>query len=183
MEDAQIQSETTEEWVYTFHGISYIVCITVSSRVLTIQLEDAENGDRWSADFTAQYIEELTLKAGNYKKFGVFTTMLMSAFSKNSESVYVDLLTHSDIVVLKAKKSGIDTSQVTQNDAIRRSSQHKRYLVLTYTGEFDRVHFPLPLSFEETPNAIALQKSIRRLRAKLKEKRETDLEPSSEREK
>lgn len=113
--------------------------------------------------------------------------MLTSAFAKNSDSVYVDLLTLSDIEVLKAKKTGGQipsaTASLARNDALRRSHNHKRYLVLTYTGEFDRVHYPLPLSFEETPNAIALQKTIKRLREKLKEKRIADLEPASDREK
>lgn len=35
-------------------SVRYIVCITVSNRVITIQLEEEEHGDRWSSDFTAQ---------------------------------------------------------------------------------------------------------------------------------
>lgn len=130
-------------------------------------------------------IEEITQKAGNYKKFHVFTTMLVSAFNKNSDSVFIDLLTLSDLEILKAKKAGANhpTPSLARSETLRRAQQHKRYLILTYTGEFDRVHFPLPLSFEDTPNAIALQKTVRRLREKLKEKRAADLEPASEREK
>src|SRR3546814_3034147 len=40
----------------------------------------------------------------------------------------------------------------------------KRYLILTYTVEFDRVHYPLPLAYEEDPNPAALKATIRRLR-------------------
>ncbi len=39
-----------------------------------------------------------------------------------------------------------------------------RYLILTYRVEYDRVHYPLPLSFEEVPSVSSLQRVIRRLR-------------------
>ena len=41
---------------------------------------------------------------------------------------------------------------------------NKRYLILTYAVEFDRVHYPLPLTFDEHPTTDALQKTITRLR-------------------
>ena len=41
---------------------------------------------------------------------------------------------------------------------------NKRYLILTYAVEFDRVHYPLPLTFNENPTTPALQKTIKRLR-------------------
>ncbi len=62
---------------------------------------------RWSGDFSAQYAEEITQKAGSYKKFDIFVKMLASAFSKDSESVFVDLLTYSDLEMLKARKLGL----------------------------------------------------------------------------
>ena len=48
-------------------------------------------------------VEEITLKAGNFKKFEVFLQMLASAFDNDSESVYVDVLTYSDLEMLKAQ--------------------------------------------------------------------------------
>lgn len=44
------------------------------------------------------------------------------------------------------------------------STTNKRYLILTYAVEFDRVHYPLPLSFVQTPTLDILQRTIRRLR-------------------
>lgn len=130
-------------------------------------------------------IEETTHKAGNFKKFGVFTKMLSSAFSKSNESVFVDLLTLADLELLKARKSGHNSSNSVRSDASQPSNkkQLKRYVILTYTGEFDRVHYPLPLAFEDHPNPLALQRTIRRLRSKLKEKISLDHAPSSEKEK
>jgi coiled-coil domain-containing protein 61 len=48
------------------------------------------------------------------------------------------------------------------------SKNNKRYLILTYVVEFDRVHYPLPLKFEDKPNYAALQSTITRLRVDLK---------------
>lgn len=43
-------------------------------------------------------------------------------------------------------------------------SRDKRYLILTYVVEFDRVHYPLPLQPLEVPSAATLQRQVRRLR-------------------
>lgn len=110
-------------------------------------------------------IEEISHKAGNFKKFSVFVKMLHSAFSRESESVYVDLLTYNDLEMLKARKMGTSSTLSTTNTSTSHSRSHmKRYIILTYSGEFDRVHFPLPLVYEDTPNVEALQRTIKRLR-------------------
>lgn len=62
-------------------------------------------------------------------------------------------------------------------------SQMKRYLILTYTVEFDRVHYPLPLAYEEDPNPAALKATIRRLRQELESTRSGLSEPIEPREK
>lgn len=43
-------------------------------------------------------VEEITHKTGNFKKFAVFVRMLLSALQQRSDSVFVDLLTYSDLV-------------------------------------------------------------------------------------
>jgi hypothetical protein len=49
-------------------------------------------------------IEEITHKAGNYKKFIVFIKMLCAAFTEEKDSIlYVDLLTYSDLEMLKVR--------------------------------------------------------------------------------
>ena len=102
--------------------------------------------------------------------------MLISAFNKESDSVFVDLLTGSDLEALKARKmgntNGTSSSSSSSNNVSMSSSQvsgaiKKRYIILTYSGEFDRVHYPLPLPFEETPNPLALRRTISRLRKQL----------------
>jgi coiled-coil domain-containing protein 61 len=77
----------------------------------------------------------------------------------------MDLLTYSDLEILKAKRlrrSGHDARLPTH--AVQ---NNKRYLILTYQGEFDKVHYPLPLPFEEHPDPQDLKKTIVRLRGAL----------------
>eukprot|EP01031_Cornospumella_fuschlensis_P028495 gene28495-34401_t len=152
--------------------------------LLTVEVEDEGSSDRWSAEFTSQYIEEITHKAGNFKKFSLFVKMLSSAFQKTNESIFVDLLTFSDLEILKARKTGQNMNTSMRSHDSQQSSNHlKRYIILTYTSEFDRVHYPLPLAFEDKPNIPALKRTIARLRSKLKSQAEKATEPANEREK
>lgn len=105
--------------------------------------------------------------------------MLSSAFSRESESVYVDLLTYNDLEMLKARKMGSGSS-ISSSSLSR--SQMKRYIILTYSGEFDRVHFPLPLVYEEIPNVKSLQRTIKRLRQQAQQREILLSAPSSMRE-
>lgn len=107
-------------------------------------------------------VTEITSKTGNFKSYGVFVKMLMSALRRTSDSVCVDLLTYSDLEVLKAKRlrrSGHDVPMPATY-----TTNNKRYLILTYQGEFDKVHYPLPLQFEEHPDPVDLKKTIIQLR-------------------
>eukprot|EP01036_Dinobryon_divergens_P053401 gene53401-71387_t len=147
-----------QEWTIEFHGSQYIIFMQVLSSVLSIEAEHStstESSFRWRGEFTSQYIEEITQKAGNFKKFTVFIKMLASAFSKDSDSVFVDLLTYNDLEVLKARKSSTNMSSSSLSTSTSISSNPKsllkRYIILTYSGEFDRVHFPLPLAHEDSP--------------------------------
>ena len=106
-------------------------------------------------------IEDISAKTGNYKKFAVFVRMLASATRQESDSVFVDLLTYSDLETLKNKKAA-------GRAPLQRTipPNNKRYLILTYAAEFDRVHYPLPLLYEE-PTVEHLQTLVQQLRAQL----------------
>jgi coiled-coil domain-containing protein 61 len=124
-------------------------------------------------------VEEITQKAGNYKKFPVFVRMLSSAMSRESDSVFVDLLTYGDLEVLKARKTGAGAGAGGgQSAPPPPRSQSKRYMILTYSGEFDRVHFPLPLQFEEEPDVPALQRAVARLKRAVLEQTTAQLDQS-----
>jgi coiled-coil domain-containing protein 61 len=122
----------------------------------------------------------MTHKTGNFKKFSVFINMLSTALTQGSgggsgseqkqqksHSVIIDLLTKADLEMLKARKTG---RPVATLPSVQRNTT-KRYVILTYIVEFDRVHYPLPLKYEATPDPAALQNTIRRLRRELEDSR------------
>lgn len=43
-------------------------------------------------------VEEITRKTGNFKRFPVFLKMLVAAVNRESDSVFIDLLTYADLV-------------------------------------------------------------------------------------
>lgn len=122
-------------------------------------------------------MEEITAKTGSFKRFPVFVKMLLSAVRQESDSVFVDLLTYADLELLRSKRAASAGSgggaaaaagqAAAPGAAAPPPGQNKRYLILTYAAEFDRVHYPLPLAFEEHPDPRRLQATIRQLRSQL----------------
>ncbi|KAG0589712.1 hypothetical protein M758_1G039700 [Ceratodon purpureus] len=148
-----------------FQNVQYLLTVSLApGDTLCVEAEHKTDGSRWRGDFTARYIEEITQKTGNFKKFSVFVKMLRSAILQESDSVFVDLLTYQDFEMLKNRKMRDIGTQ-----ALRSATNNKRYLILTYTGEFDRVHYPLPLLHEDNPEPEALKRTIRRLRDELED--------------
>ena len=85
--------------------------------------------------------------------------MLLAATVDDSDSVFVDLLTYADLEALKSKRAG-----APPRAALSSKTNNKRYLILTYAAEFDRVHYPLPLLHEDAPSADALRATVARLK-------------------
>lgn len=109
-------------------------------------------------------IEEITRKTGNYKRFSTFVKMLLSALTSKSGSVFVDLLTPSDLETIRNRHRTVSNSRLSTPQ-----SNNKRYLIVTYSVEFDNVHYPLPLQLITSPSVEILQRTINRLRAELSE--------------
>ena len=64
--------------------------------------------------------------------------MLGAALTEEKDSVlYVDLLTSTDLEILKARKSG-GVSGINKPNA-QVSVSNKRYVILTYSGEIEKV--------------------------------------------
>ena len=58
--------------------------------------------------------------------------MLSAAFTEEKDSVlYVDLLTYTDLDLLKARKNGTNSVMKSNPQAIQ---SNKRYVILTYSG-------------------------------------------------
>ncbi|KAM7397774.1 hypothetical protein PAMA_005885 [Pampus argenteus] len=156
-------SEVMEDIV--FRGVEFAVKIEAEKGLLIVEVSDSMTADQWRGEFDPAYIEDLTRKTGNFKQFPIFCSMLESAVRKTSDSVTLDLLTYADLELLRNRKAGV----VSRPRGHQQSSAltAKRYLILIYTVEFDRIHYPLPLPYMGKPDPAALQKEIRALRAEL----------------
>ena len=93
--------------------------------------------------------------------------MLLSAINKSADSVFFDILTFQDLEMLKNRRS----KQLSPSKSQIIKTNNKRYIILTYMVEFDKVHYPIPLNFEESPSIEVLQATIRRLRLENEELR------------
>ncbi len=97
--------------------VDYIISLSVfklssfdSQFNLVIDVESKMQGLIWRGDFKQNYIEEITNKAGNYKKFPVFVKMLLAAIKRDSpDEVVIDLLTQQDLALIKARKQNPGT--------------------------------------------------------------------------
>uniref|UniRef100_A0A8C5ZJ71 Centrosomal protein CCDC61 n=1 Tax=Marmota marmota marmota TaxID=9994 RepID=A0A8C5ZJ71_MARMA len=149
---------------YVFRGVEHAVRVVVSGQVLELEVEDRMTADQWRGEFDASFIEDLTHKTGNFKQFNIFCNMLESALTQSSESVTLDLLTYTDLESLRNRKLGRRPSTLAP-----RSNQlnSKRYLILIYSVEFDRIHYPLPLPYQGKPDPVVLQGIIRSLKEEL----------------
>ncbi|KAJ1444985.1 hypothetical protein M885DRAFT_579983, partial [Pelagophyceae sp. CCMP2097] len=130
---------------------------------------------RWVGTFDGGYVEELTSKTGNYKKLTTFAQMVLGALEGTANSVYIDLLSERDLMVLREKKMqpagrGAAAASPAAADAPHGAdARSRRYLIVTYAVEFDRVHYPLPLDFEVEPDAASLARRLRHAQARIDE--------------
>ncbi|GAB1291627.1 Centrosomal protein CCDC61 [Apodemus speciosus] len=149
---------------YVFRGVEHAVRVVVSGQVLELEVEDQLTADQWRGEFDANFIEDLTHKTGNFKQFSIFCNMLESALTQSSESVTLDLLTYTDLESLRSRKLGGRPGAMAPRSAQLNS---KRYLILIYSVEFDRIHYPLPLPYQGKPDPVVLQGIIRSLKEEL----------------
>uniref|UniRef100_A0A7N5KIJ3 Centrosomal protein CCDC61 n=1 Tax=Ailuropoda melanoleuca TaxID=9646 RepID=A0A7N5KIJ3_AILME len=149
---------------YVFRGVEHAVRVVVSGQVLELEVEDRMTADQWRGEFDASFIEDLTHKTGNFKQFNIFCNMLESALTQSSESVTLDLLTYTDLESLRNRKMGGRPGPLASRSAQLNS---KRYLILIYSVEFDRIHYPLPLPYQGKPDPVVLQGIIRSLKEEL----------------
>ncbi|KAM6427932.1 centrosomal protein CCDC61 isoform 2-T3 [Liasis olivaceus] len=150
---------------YVFRGVEHAIRMTSEGNLLEVEVEDRRTTDQWRGEFDAAFIEDLTHKTGNFKQFGIFCSMLESALAQSSESVTLDLLTYADLEALRNRKIGVGPRHPPATKSSPLNS--KRYLILIYSVEFDRIHYPLPLPYVGKPDPVILQKVIRELKEEL----------------
>ncbi|XP_012254762.2 centrosomal protein CCDC61-like [Athalia rosae] len=151
-------------------GREYVVKMRVSRargglcrRSLELIVTDKQTAEDWQSSYDTAYIENLTQKTGNFKQFDVFVAMLQSALLKTSDSVTIDLLTFEDLEVLRSQR----TQGCDRREVLTGKTSNRRYLIVTYSVEFDRIHYPLPLEYCGPPDVAVLQLTIKRLMSEL----------------
>ncbi|CDW82093.1 UNKNOWN [Stylonychia lemnae] len=160
--------EQSFEGEIAFNTVDYLVGVRQIQQTafdplnqrLYVEVEEKLTGNIWKGDFQAKYIEDIANKTGVPKKFNVFVKMLIQALRSQNESVCIDLLTFADLEALKTKgQSANNRSNLNQT-----TTNNKRYFILTYITEFERVHYPLSLNYVEEPETDQLRRTIERMR-------------------
>ncbi|XP_066056771.1 centrosomal protein CCDC61 isoform X4 [Chamaea fasciata] len=151
-----------------FRPGAHTVRVTLSRSTLRVEVEAHGTADLWRGEFDATFIEDLTRKTGNFKQFGIFCSMLESALTQSSDSVSLELLTYTDLETLHSRKMGAVTRPPPSTSSPLNT---KRYLILVYSVEFDRIHYPLPLPYAGRPDLVALVRELQEQLAQLRARR------------
>ena len=112
-----------------FHDVAFNLSVTLfhdgTSDVLAIDLEELGAGASWHGEFSASFVEGMTMKTGSFKAFDVFAKMLRGALWQESDTVFVDLLTYADLVRRRAGRRGFAAAaRRRRRGGAHLSSQH-----------------------------------------------------------
>lgn len=141
-----MSSEQKRTVTRNFHGHEYALTVSATNDILSVECkENYRGGGIWTSKFTSRFIEEITQRTGNFKTFSVFAKMLLSALNGDSESVTLDLLTADDLERMRYAQQ-TKTNRNVQLSQASLSGSDRRYLILTYQVEYDKVHYPLALT-------------------------------------
>ncbi|CAF1106994.1 unnamed protein product [Rotaria sordida] len=131
---------------------SYIISMCIKNfeqSQIDIKVRAKENADQWKSSFDVNAIETMTTKMGNFKSFNVFINMLEDAINQKNSSVSIDLYTSDDLELIRK-------NQQDQNKISKTKSSNKRYLILIYNAEYDRICYPLSLRYCGKPDTVIL---------------------------
>ncbi|CAF3456151.1 unnamed protein product [Rotaria sp. Silwood1] len=160
----------------------YIISMSIHNSKqpqMDLEVEAKESADQWKGSFDVTAIETMTAKTGNFKSFNIFVSMLENAVNQESTSVSIDLFTYDDLETLRKKRQG--QSGNIPNHPTNIQLANKRYLILTYNAEYDRIYYPLSLPYCGKPDPVILMQQIRQLTTEnrlLKSRLESDVERS-----
>ncbi|EUB55449.1 Coiled-coil domain-containing protein [Echinococcus granulosus] len=139
----------------------FVAFVNDRGKTLKVEVRDQCSDEEWRGSFSPHYIEELTKKTGNFKRFSVFLTMLHSVLCQRTKSLSIDFVSYDDLEnfqKLRLKRNSLGFSTGKENPV------NRRYLILTYISDFDRTFYPLPLTYFGVVDKEALFKKIHRLR-------------------
>jgi hypothetical protein len=147
-------------------NVEHVFTLNITENNIKILMESMGDSYYWKGNYEKKYIEEISNKAGSYKTFQLFVKMLCSALKKDTSSVFFDIVNANDLLEMKRKiNSNVDQSQLSENDQKRST---RKYLIISYSNEFENVRYPLPLTLIDDPDSFILLRTIERLKNKIK---------------
>ncbi|KAA0191437.1 hypothetical protein FBUS_06614 [Fasciolopsis buskii] len=159
-----------------FQGEKYEVETFSDTRdQLKIEIRHCSSGEEWHVQLTAAYVEELTRKTGNFKRFDTFCSMIQSALSQRTNTLSLDLVSYDDLEALR--QTSLKSRILNSSSPTVPMRNNRYYFILSYVTEFDKIHYPIPLTYVGSLSLEACRELIRKLRAKLYGKKE--LTPNS----
>lgn len=75
------------------------------------------------------------------------------------------MFTYDDLESLRKKRQGQSVHSTTHHQPTNIQLANKRYLILTYNAEYDRIYYPLSLPYCGKPDPVQLMQQIRQLKA------------------
>ena len=152
----------------------YLFYITIQSDKLSITLESMNETKYWCGSWSNNQIEDITIKATNHKSYEVFTKMITTIFTTQTNILSLNLLNFSDFEALKKKHaksfyfSENNNSYLSTNETLDPNNFNTLFLIVQYKTDFEQSQFPLKLTFIEKPNNILTSRTIARLRVESK---------------
>ncbi|OMJ81465.1 hypothetical protein SteCoe_18083 [Stentor coeruleus] len=126
-----------------FKDTEYLATVKAITETLTISLIDSKTQSVYTGTFTSSNIEELTSKTGNTKNFTVFCKLLVSSLQGKNPSLHLDFFSYQDLESIRKGSTFLGSS-------VRPSK--KKYLIISYITEFEKVHYPLALLLQDNEN-------------------------------
>lgn len=157
---------TTNDLKYRFSGR------VVNHDTFSLKIISEDYTLRWAGDFSANFIDDLTTKAGCIKKISVFWKMLTEIAEDESQTASLEILTAEQIQEIRNKKNKYPTPMIrpqnqrktpklSDNLLLEDESNSKLYVIITQKSEYDCFKYPLslpqvPFTYEEYAETIKL---------------------------
>jgi hypothetical protein len=106
----------------------------LNDETFTVRIVNEDLTERWFGNYGANYIDDLTQKAGCVKRLSVFWRMLVDGAKCKSPKLTLEVLTSEEMENLSHSKFGSE-------------SDDKLFLLLTHASDYDCFRFPLPVKF------------------------------------
>ncbi|EDQ92267.1 uncharacterized protein MONBRDRAFT_23252 [Monosiga brevicollis MX1] len=150
-----------------FNDALHQVQVAILPAALVLKIQDDVTGEEWTGSFTTAYVEDMTARTGNFKSFTTFTAMLTRSLSHPTPQLQLHWLTYRALQRLRSQPAPSEPElasfESSQGLDAADPTASRRYLILTYTSEFDRTHYPLPLECAAPPTVGALAARLRHL--------------------